>query len=150
MISIRIWYSSSSLFKSTKSVKILKCDLLFKLALHTIHMDTLTNLEDILRKRCVYDEDLPGTRDESGPEERGYNVDDTNVENNQVGGVAPEEPWHHLLLEKEKAESFTVVDVVFHELDFLLDVGVGRGGETLTQGPVIVGHVVRTWITLVV
>ena len=113
-------------------------------------MDTLTNLEDVLREGCVYDEDLPGSRDEGRSEKRGDNVDNTNVENNQVGGVAPEEPRHHFLLEEEETESLSVEDVVLHELDFLLHVCVGRIGETLTKGPVIIGHVFCIWITLVV
>ena len=142
MMSIRIWYNSSSL-NAYKNVMILvKClNLPFQVALHAIHMDTLAYLEDVLGKWRINDEYLPRSRHERRSEQGRDHEDDTDVEDNQVGRVAPKKAWHHFLLEQEVSVSFTVEDTILHVFHFCPCCFFRRRRETLRKLPIVVGHV---------
>ena len=70
-------------------------------------MDTLTDLEYILRKRRINDEYLPRSRHESTPKQSRNDEHDTDVEHYQVGRVACKEAWQYFLLEQNEAKAAT-------------------------------------------
>ena len=148
MMSIRIWYNSSSL-NEYKNVMILvkSLNLPFQVALHAIHMDTLAYLEDVLGKWRINDEYLPRSRHERRSEQGRDHEDNTDVEDDQVGRVAPKKAWHHFLLEQEEPVSFTVEDIFLHVIHFFR-CWTSRS-ETLRKPPIIVGHVFTDCRTII-
>ena len=61
--------------------------LLDEVTLHSVHVDALANPQDVLGEGCVLDEDLPRIRHEDAPEQRGNHIDDSAVEEDDIGWV---------------------------------------------------------------
>ena len=130
MMSIRIMYSSSSLSqiksKGVRKKQSLKLShLLFEFSLDTIDVDTLTDLEYILCKRRINDENLPCSRHESTSKQSRDDEYDTDVKHYQVGRVARKEAWQYFLLEQNEAKSATSYEyLVLKQINLILGCGV--------------------------
>ena len=109
-------------------------------------MDTLTDLEYILCKRRINDENLPRSRHESTPKQSCDDEYDTDVEHYQVGRVARKETWQYFLLEQNEAKAATTYEnLVLKQINLIL--GCGVRAEHLIQGPIVIHLLLSRLIT---
>ena len=115
-------------------------------------MDGLADLEYVFCEWCINDEYLPGPRHEYTTEDRGDDVNHTDIEEDQVHRVTLQEARQDLLLKQDKSEAVTTrEDLTLQRLDLLVRNRLRSSvisSEYLFKRPVIIHSVLQLGITL--